>query len=264
MSEDSARKTALVALGLCLICSLLVSSVAVSLNSRQSENKRLDTIKNILVAADLYGDDTDVARVYEDRVTPILIDLATGDSVAEEQQDERLLPDNFNIKTVATDALLGRSLPQEKDTARIGRVPSKVVVYEIREAAKLQKLILPVYGKGLWSTMYGFVALGADLLTVTGITFYEHGETPGLGGEIDNSLWQQQWKGKVALDGDGLVLIKVIKGRVDPTRPEARNQVDGLSGATITTRGVDLMVSFWLGQDGYGPLLSKLREKSDG
>ena len=92
-----------------------------------------------------------------------------------------------------------------------------------------------------------------------GLTFYEHGETPGLGGEVDNPLWKAQWNGKVAFDDAGKRILQVMKGKVDLSLPSAAHQIDGLSGSTLTTRGVDNTIRFWLGPDGYGPWLEKMR-----
>jgi Na+-transporting NADH:ubiquinone oxidoreductase subunit C len=128
------------------------------------------------------------------------------------------------------------------------------------EFGSIEKVILPIYGKGLWSTLYGFLALGKDLNTVEGITFYEHGETPGLGGEVDNPNWKALWKGKMAFDDAGTVALTVIKGKVDPSEENARYQIDGLSGSTLTTRGLDAMVKFWLGDQGYGAFLKQLKK----
>jgi Na+-transporting NADH:ubiquinone oxidoreductase subunit C len=133
-----------------------------------------------------------------------------------------------------------------------------MVVYFIKENDKTEKIVLPVYGKGLWSTMFGFIALDKDLKTVKGFTFFQHGETPGLGGEVDNPRWKKIWNGKQAFDEGGNIRIKVIKGKVDASRPEAKYQIDGLSGATLTSRGVGNLVRFWLGENGYGPFLSRL------
>jgi Na+-transporting NADH:ubiquinone oxidoreductase subunit C len=96
--------------------------------------------------------------------------------------------------------------------------------------------------------------------TVRGLTFYEHGETPGLGGEVDNPRWKKSWKGKQAFDDAWNVKMTVIKGKVIPEKPEAIHQVDGLAGSTLTTRGVDNLVKYWLGANGYGPYLTKMRE----
>jgi Na+-transporting NADH:ubiquinone oxidoreductase subunit C len=96
------------------------------------------------------------------------------------------------------------------------------------------------------------------------VTFYDHAETPGLGGEVDNPRWKDSWKGKQAIDETGKVKIEVLKGVVDTSRPESKYQIDGLSGATLTTRGVDNIVKFWLGDDGYGSLLKRLKEDLHG
>ena len=127
----------------------------------------------------------------------------------------------------------------------------------LKDGDQLKTVILPVYGKGLWSTLYGFIALEADLNTVAGLTFYEHAETPGLGGEIDNPRWKAFWPGK-QLRANGDLRIEVVKGQVNPDSPDAVHQVDGLSGATITSRGVSNLVRYWI-NDGFGPYLDKLK-----
>ncbi len=121
-------------------------------------------------------------------------------------------------------------------------------------------LVLPVEGYGLWSTLYGFIALEADLTTIRGITFYQHGETPGLGGEVDNPNWKRKWVGRKAFGPEGEVKIHVVKGLAGPPS-EDPYEVDGLSGATITSRGVSHLVQFWLGEQGFGPFLEKLEQK---
>ncbi|MGL4860029.1 MAG: NADH:ubiquinone reductase (Na(+)-transporting) subunit C, partial [Enterobacteriaceae bacterium] len=118
------------------------------------------------------------------------------------------------------------------------------------------QLVLPVYGNGLWSVMYAFLAVDIDGQTVKGITFYEHGETPGLGGEIENPNWQKGWIGKKLFDPQGDIAIHIVKGGA---RPDDINGIDGLSGATLTTNGVQHTMQFWLGENGYGPFLKKVR-----
>ena len=120
-------------------------------------------------------------------------------------------------------------------------------------------MILPVRGKGLWSTIYGFLSLEADLRTVRGITFSEHGETPGLGGEIENPRWKARWKGKVVVDADGTPRVEAVRGEVNETTADAEHKIDALAGATITTRGVTNMVRYWLGDNAFGRFLNKQR-----
>jgi Na+-transporting NADH:ubiquinone oxidoreductase subunit C len=131
----------------------------------------------------------------------------------------------------------------------------------IKKGEHTDQVVLPIYGKGLWSTLYGFLALDANANTVRGITFYEHAETPGLGGEVENPGWKAQWNGKNVFDDQGEVALEVIKGAVPGNSPQADHQIDGLSGATITGRGVSNLVRYWLGADGFGPYLDKLRAK---
>ena len=260
MADDSVKKTLQVALGICLVCSLLVSTAAVSLSTRQQRNKRIDQISNILVAGGLYSEDIDVEQTYNENIVPVMIDMESGEKVGEDQFDDILNPEDFDIKAVAEHPLYGQDIPADLDLANIGRRPKIMLVYLVKQNGEITNVILPIYGKGLWSTLYGFLALEKDLKTISGITFYEHGETPGLGGEVDNPAWKANWNGKQAFDEDGNVRISVIKGRVDRSRAEAKYQVDGLSGATITARGVDQLVKYWLGENGYGVLLSTLHE----
>ena len=127
------------------------------------------------------------------------------------------------------------------------------------DRGELDKIILPIRGYGLWSTLYGFMALESDGNTIAGLGFYEHGETPGLGGEVDNPRWKSIWPGKLVYQGND-VAIEVLKGAVRADSDQAQWQVDGLSGATLTTKGVDNLVKYWLGEQGFKPLLDNLRQ----
>jgi Na+-transporting NADH:ubiquinone oxidoreductase subunit C len=256
--NDSFKKTIIVALSVCIVCSVLVSGAAVSLQGIQKENKKLDRIRNILLAGSLPVEDKDIRKIYNEKIRPRMINLSTGNTVPEDSFNETLNIEDFDIRSVAGDPVFGRKIPADRDMAGIRRMPKYMAVYFIQANGRTEKVILPVYGRGLWSTMYGFVALDRDLITIKGLTFYEHAETPGLGGEIDNPRWKKSWDGKQAFNRDGNIKISVIKGRVDNSRPEAKYQIDGLSGATLTSRGVDNLVRFWLGENGYGPFLKNL------
>ena len=128
----------------------------------------------------------------------------------------------------------------------------------MRDGNDISKVILPVHGPGLFSTLYGLLALEGDFSTVAGLTYYEHGDTPGLGGEVGNPDWQALWVGKAVFDDDGDVRLEVVKGSVDAASPNAIHQVDGLSGATLTSQGVTNMMQYWLGADGFGPFLARM------
>ncbi len=260
-SNDATQKILIVALGVCLVCSVLVATAAVSLRARQERNKELDKVKNILQAGDLPTRGVDVLEVFREQVRTVVVDLENGESLTPEQYPKGFNPETFQIKEAADSRVWGRAIPAEKDIIHVQRMPRYMTVYEIIHDGRIVKLILPIYGKGLWSTLYGFIALGENLSTVKGITFYEHGETPGLGGEVDNPGWKASWKGKEAFAADGRLALEVIKGKVDTREPGAVHQIDGLSGSTLTTRGLDAIIKFWLSEAGYGRFLNSLKER---
>lgn len=255
-----ARRTLLVAAGICVVSSFIIATADVSLSSIIAENRRLDTVKNILIAGELFEEGVDIGATFAEGIEPVMIELATGEALPEDRFDDALNFTDFDVNTIAKHEEHGRAIDPDKDIAQIDRAPRYMVVYFVKEGDAFEKTILHVYGRGLFSMLYGFLSLEEDLSTVSGITFYEQGETAGLGGEIANPRWQQIWKGKEAFGEGGEVKLTVVKGIVDPASPEATHQIDGLSGATITTRSVDSLVKFWLGDEGYGPLLRRLRQ----
>ncbi|GAB4126967.1 MAG: Na(+)-translocating NADH-quinone reductase subunit C [Thermogutta sp.] len=256
MPNDSIVKTVAVALGVCLVCSMMVAGAVVTLRPIQERNIRLDRKRNVLLAAGLLepGQKADIEALFA-RLEAEVVDLETGEPVPDAD------PDAFDPAVLARDAEGVATLPADRDIAGIRRRPNRQVVYFLREDGRLRRVILPVYGKGLWSTMYGLIALGPDLNTVESFGFFAHAETPGLGGEVDNPRWKAQWIGKRVFDASGQPRLEVVKGRVAPDSPEAEYQVDGLSGATLTGRGVTNLLRFWLGEQGYGPLLERLRRE---
>jgi len=259
MSTDSTRKTILVALGVCLVCSVLVSSAAVGLKSIQDKNRELDKLKNILSAGNISLENANVRHLFNEKIESDIIDLSSGKIISKNNYTDLLNPETFDIKAMAKNPKYNRTLNAGQDIAQIRQIPKNMVIYWVKEQGIVDKIILPIYGKGLWSTMYGFIALDKDLTTVRGFTFYEHGETPGLGGEVDNPSWKKSWVGKKIVNETGKLEIEVIKEKVDPTDTNSIYQVDGLSGATITTRGVNALVRFWLSENGYGPFLDRLK-----
>jgi Na+-transporting NADH:ubiquinone oxidoreductase subunit C len=243
----------------CLVCAVFVSSSAVSLRSRQEANAFLDKQRNVLIAAGLANEDeTLTTDEIQERFAPIdtvVVDLETGEELPDVD------PETFDQRAAASDPNTSREAPA--NPAGIERVPNQALVYRLEENGELRLLILPIEGKGLWSTLYGFIALDADLDTIQGITFYEHKETPGLGGEVDNPRWKALWPGRRAFGDDDEPRIQVIRGQAGPPS-EDPYRVDGLSGATMTSRGVGRLVRFWLGDDGFAPYLDTLREGSRG
>ncbi|MEL6311052.1 MAG: NADH:ubiquinone reductase (Na(+)-transporting) subunit C, partial [Pseudomonadota bacterium] len=124
------------------------------------------------------------------------------------------------------------------------------------DAGAIDKVILPIHGYGLWSTLYGFIALEENGNDIYALQFYEHAETPGLGAEVDNPRWKALWHGKRLVDDEGELQINVSK---KPTAAGEDYHVDALSGATLTTVGVHNLVNFWMGEAGYRGFLENLK-----
>ena len=256
MQRDSIKNTFFIATSVCVFWSVLVSAAAVLLRPYQEANKVEERRRNILVAAGLYDENVPLEELFQ-QVEPKIVDLETGEYVDPSQ----LGLGEYDQRAAARDPELSVPIPPEADLAGLKRREKYAFVYLIKKNGKLDQIVLPIKGKGLWSTLYGFLSLDADLRTIHGITFYEHAETPGLGGEVDNPSWKAKWRGKRAFDDEGKVRIEVIRGTVDSGRPEAEYQVDGLAGATLTSRGVSHLVQFWLGENGFGPYLARLAKQ---
>jgi Na+-transporting NADH:ubiquinone oxidoreductase subunit C len=154
-----------------------------------------------------------------------------------------------------------KPVPADKDIAIIKNRENIGKIYFSTKDNEIDKLILPIRGYGLWGTLYGYISIENDFNTVSGIEFYEHKETPGLGAEVDNPKWKSQWKGKKIYKEDE-VSLAVIKGKVDKSDTDASYKIDGLSGATITSRGVSNMVAYWFGESGYSSMLRELNYES--
>lgn len=242
----------------CFVCSLFVAIAAVVLKDRQETNALLDKQKKVLALSGIVESPDSltaeqVTAAFRDGIVTELIDLDTGEYVTDEFPN----PGEFDQQDALNDSELSSEAP--KNPAGIARIPNVATVYRVvNESGKTQRYVLPIEGKGLWSTLYGFIALNPDTNTVDGIIFYQHGETPGLGGEVDNPRWKDRWPGRKIYNDEWEPVIQVIKGAAPPPS-EAPHKIDGLSGATITSNGVTHLVRFWLGEHGFGPYLARLR-----
>ena len=252
LSNDSLEKTINVALALCLVCAVLVSMATVALRPLQGHNKALDMKKNILDVAGLLDEGTDIDQAFKERIEAKLVDLKTGEYV-----DGNV--DEYDQRKAAKDPAQNELIPADKDIASIRAKAKLAKVFLVKNGEQLQSIILPINGYGLWSTMYGFLALEADGQTVQSINLYDQGETPGLGGEVVNPNWRALWKGKKVYADSGEVALTLVKGTVDNSRPDAVSKVDGLAGATLTSRGVSNLILYWMGPEGFAPYLNKIK-----
>ncbi len=255
--EHSARHTVIFATVLCIVFSVIVSTVSVSLKERQQENRRLDKIKNVLSVAGLMepGESLsreEITRRFETSLVPHLVDLETGRYVS---GVDAL---SFDQRRAARDPEQSQEAPDNR--AKVRRTPDRALIFQQMDGDEVASIILPIEGYGLWSTLYGYLALEADARTIRGITFFEHGETAGLGGEVDNPRWKALWPGRLAFDDEWQPAIRVRKGFAGPVA-EAPYEVDGLSGATLTSNGVTNMLHFWLGESGFATYLAEYRRQ---
>ncbi|VAW66204.1 Na(+)-translocating NADH-quinone reductase subunit C [hydrothermal vent metagenome] len=264
LPNNDNRKIIFVAASLCLVCSVLVSVAAIQLRPLQEKNKMNARKLEILNAAGLLPlpSGENVESFFSERVNPRIVHLESG------EYSDKFDSVNFDDRKIARDPATSSELGADQDIARINRRADYVQVYlipalqkkdEKKDEKKIKSIVLPVHGYGLWSTMYGFLALSADTRTITGFTFYEQGETAGLGAEVSNPKWLAQFAGKDAIDMNGKPLIRVNKGPVNPGDKNAHYSVDGISGATLTSNGVTNLLHFWLDKTGFGPYLKKIR-----
>ncbi|TRX55779.1 Na(+)-translocating NADH-quinone reductase subunit C [Thalassomonas sp. M1454] len=236
----------------CLVCAALVSVSAVQLKPLQTANKLLDKQTKILEAAGLLeiGAKDGIVPTYNKFVEAKMIDLATGQYIDGN-------PDMFDERRDARDP--AKSVKPENDIAGINRQAKTAVVYFVRNGAgEVDTVILPIVGSGLWDLMYGFIGLEADLNTVKSVVYSDHKETPGLGAEVLNPKWKALWPGKKMFNEQGDIAIAIVKGGA---KAGDVHGVDALSGATLTSNGVERTIHFWLGDEGYGPFIKATRAK---
>lgn len=261
-SKETVSRTLLVALVLSVVFSVVVSTAAVVLRPAQVLNQNLDIKSNILSAAGMLPQGAGAEEIesiftqFEVR----LIDLDTGDYVEPSFVDVTD-PMKYDMYKATSDPQMSTNILSSADKAGIKRRPNVAKVYTLSENGSLTRVVLPIHGYGLWSTLYGFISLEGDLNTIEGLGFYAHAETPGLGGEVDNPRWKAQWVGKELYDEDkSEPQIRLIKGGVGSNTPDKEHKIDALSGSTLTSRGVENLVNYWMGDQGYAPFLKKLRE----
>ena len=256
--NESVSKTIGVAFCVCLICSLVVSFSAVSLRDLQNENKLNDKRIKILQAADIYNPDEEIKDQFLKLETKF-VNFETG-KLMDTYMDFSL--EEYDPIIATRDINLSSKVPTSEDIAVIKNRENIGKIFILRnDDYSIDKLILPIRGYGLWGTLYGYISIENDFNTIAGIEFYDHKETPGLGAEVDNPKWKNLWPGKEIYQ-NGEVSLSVIKGKVDNNDKDAQYEIDGLSGATITSRGVTNMIAYWFGESGYSKLFKELNYES--
>jgi Na+-transporting NADH:ubiquinone oxidoreductase subunit C len=217
-----------------IVLGFFLALAADSLRDLQDLNVENDMKKNILLslgfrpAADTQWTSGEIQALFDENIDGFVLD-AKGNRTDVDPQ----------------------SIDTEKD---IGNLP----IFVRKAGNEIGGYAIPIAGKGLWSTLFGYFAIEPDGRTVKGITFYKHGETPGLGGEVDKAWFQENFIGKRYVDeNDNLIGIKVLKGKVQSDDPDAIHKVDGISGATMTTKGLENFLKDDLSK--YEPFFKKVR-----
>lgn len=248
LPADSTAKTIFMAVAVCLVAAIPLTILVILLRPTQAVNSLADKQRNILEVAGVAVEGS-IAETFKQAFEVRILELATG-----EFTDREDLVD-LTDKQIADDPALSRALAD--DPASIVRQGDFVTVYLLRDdAGDIDKLIMPLHGYGLWSTLYGFIALEENGNDIFGLQFYAHAETPGLGAEVDNPRWKAQWSGKKLADESGALQIQVAK---TASAAGADYHIDALAGATLTSAGVNNLVRFWMGEEGYSPFLTKLK-----
>ncbi len=256
MNRDARRSLAVLA-GVALVCAILVSVSTTTLRPIQERNEALQRYRNVVALTGLVDQNADDNTIFEvvEQLDARVVDLGTGEFAAEVD------PASIDTRSAINDLESSTAIPAAEDVARLGRRANHEVVYLVWQDQELRRVIFPISGQGMWSTMYGFIALENDLNTIAAVSFYEQAETAGLGDQIENPGWQTQWQGRKLFGDGGDLRFRISSGNVSPSSAAAAYEVDGLTGATITGNGVTNLVRYWFSSHGYGAFLSKISEE---
>ena len=239
--KDSVMGTMVFIISLSLVCSFMITGTAQILKERKLVKKRDEVQQFVLKAAGVESNSSDFRELFTSRVQPKLVDLESGQFI----EHENIL--DFDGRMAAINPETSRK--PKKDTAKIKSRADQVRMFEVfDDQGELTSIVMPIYGKGLWSMIYGYLAVEPDLNTIKNIVFYEHGETPGIADFVTDPEWNALWQGKKLFDEKGKIAIKVVKGGA---KAGDVHGVDGVSGATRTGVGIQKAVEFWFGVEGY-------------
>lgn len=248
LPNESRTKTLAVAFAVSAVCAVFVSGAAVILGPIQQANLAAEQAERM---AEMLASMPEFAALIEetggDSLETIVIDLRTGRAA------EDVDPETFDAAAASENPETSTVLSAEEDTAGIGRRPDLVPIHVLRKEGQLRLVILPISGAGYQSVIRANLALEGDLNTVAAFSVTEQGETPGLGARIEEPAWQALWPGKHLTAPDGEIRLGVVQGRAT-----TEFEIDGITGATRTGNGITNAVQFWLGPNGFGPVLDNL------
>ncbi len=200
----------------------------------QKKSIELDTKQSILMAVMPLEKGDDVLAIYSNRITSIVVDI-DGNLIEKNKKGNPIIAEDVNIlKNFKKDA--------NKREYPVFKFMNK------EDSTKIEAYIFPLYGAGLWNAIYGYVALKKDLNTIKGVAFGHVAETPGLGARISSEEIQDRFKGKTIFDdGGNFVSVTMLKGEKRDPSLFGTHEVDGLSGSTLTAKGLNAMLKNYLG-----------------
>ena len=242
-----------------LVCSVLVSTASITLKPIKLQNQKIERSRHVvsltgLVPQDSVLSDEEILDAAE-QLDVRIIDIDSGEF------DDSIDPESFDARAAVNNPEASVAIPADQDLARLGRRARHSLVYLVWEGDELKRVILPIHGQGMWSTLYGMLALEFDLNTIAAVTFYEQAETAGLGDQITRPDWLMKWQGRQVFNSRGEVVFRVASGPVDEGSAAAAHQVDAISGASVTAVAVTRLVEFWFGPNGYQPFLDGLKQQ---
>jgi len=232
------------------VAAIVVSTSVIFLQPVQQSNQRKSEqalLSNIV--STLPGLENVLIESGVDSLSTRWVQLDTGEISASPPE-----PD-YDADTASTDPLWSIEIPKADDIAGIARRSLVLPVHLLEKQNRLELVVLPVYGTGYQSTIRAWLALSGDVQTVVSLSIVDQAETPGLGARIVEPDWLAQWAERSLYNTDGELVLRVSAG---PAVSE--NEIDGISGATRTGNGINNLMQYWLGDQGFGPFLQNIEQ----
>lgn len=246
LPNDSRVKTVVIAFLVSAVCAGLVSGATVVLRPIQTANRAAEEQARIEALVRGIPGMADLLTQSGGTLSTVVVDLKSGRAA------DAVSP--ATLETALSDPTNWTALDAGQDLAGLGQRPNFAQVFLLRDGEAVSLILLPLSGQGYGGRIDAILALRGDTNTIAGLAVTRHSETPGLGGRIEEASWQASFPGTALRDESGEMRFRVARGASSGV-----HEVDGITGATRTGRGVTQMVRFWLGPDGYEPLLRAIQ-----
>jgi Na+-transporting NADH:ubiquinone oxidoreductase subunit C len=248
LPNESRTKTLVIAFLVSAVCAAFVSGATVYLRPIQAANRAAEEAAKISALVRGIPGMAALLEASGGTLSTVIVDLDKGRAakgIAPDELNNALLdPDNWS------------QLEPAEDLAGLGQRPNYVQVFLLRRDDQVSLILLPLTGQGYGGRIDAIMAIRGDMNTIAGLAVTQHSETPGLGGRIEEPVWQSNFPGTILTDDTGTVRFSVAKAQAN-----TEYEVDGITGATRTGAAVTRMVRFWIGPRGYAPLLDAIRRE---